>query len=83
MTIDVVKAVSPATDDSAPNTSMEGPKRLGMTLMFLVFVVFGGWAVLAPLDGAAFAPGTVTVKSYKKVVQHLEDLKNLPLLTRV
>lgn len=72
MTIDVVKAVSPVTYDSAPNTSMEGPKRIGMTLMFFVFVVFGGWAVLAPLDGAAFAPGTVTVKSYKKVVQHLE-----------
>ncbi|CAN0420002.1 unnamed protein product, partial [Discosporangium mesarthrocarpum] len=27
---------------------------------------------LAPLDGAAYAPGSVTVKSYKKTVQHLE-----------
>ena len=53
-------------------TSMEGPKRFGLTLLFLVFGVFGFWSALAPLDGAAFAPGTVTVKSYKKVVQHLE-----------
>jgi epimerase transport system membrane fusion protein len=30
------------------------------------------WAAFAPLDGAALAPGQVTVKSYKKVVQHLE-----------
>ena len=66
-----VKAVSLVTGHSALETSMEGPKRIGMTLMFVVFVMFGGWAVLAPLNGAAFAPGTVTVKS-KKVVQHLE-----------
>ena len=51
---------------------MDGPKRVGLTLFFLVFGVFGFWSALAPLDGAAFAPGTVTVKSYKKVVQHLE-----------
>ena len=35
----------------------------------LVFVVFGG--AFLPL-GMQPAPGTVTVKSYKKVVQHLE-----------
>lgn len=54
------------------NTSMEGAKRIGLTLIALVFGFFGLWAGLAPLDGAAFAPGTVTVKSYKKTVQHLE-----------
>jgi epimerase transport system membrane fusion protein len=30
------------------------------------------WSVIAPLDGAAHAPGQVTVKSHKKLVQHLE-----------
>jgi epimerase transport system membrane fusion protein len=34
--------------------------------------VFGGWAAIAPLDGAAHAPGKVIVKSYKKTIQHLE-----------
>ena len=29
-------------------------------------------SVLAPLDSAALAPGVVTVKSYRKTVQHLE-----------
>ncbi len=53
-------------------TSMEYPKRVGLTIFLLVFGVFGLWAAVAPLDGAAFAAGTVTVRSYKKVVQHLE-----------
>ena len=53
-------------------TSMESAKRIGLTLFALVFGFFGLWAGLAPLDGAAFAPGTVKVKSYKKAVQHLE-----------
>lgn len=59
------------SDDQVP-TSMAGPKRIGLILFFLVFVVFGGWAGLAPLDGAAQAPGVVTVESYSDVVQHLE-----------
>jgi len=53
-------------------TSMEGAKRCGLALFAIVFGVFGLWAALAPLDGAAFAPGSVTVKSYTKAVQHLE-----------
>ena len=52
--------------------SMEAPKQFGLILLVVVFGVFGLWAAIAPLDGAAFALGTVTVKSYKKVVQHLE-----------
>ena len=58
--------------DSEDLSSMEGPKRFGLVLLIAVFGVFGMWAAIAPLDGAAFALGTVTVKSYKKVVQHLE-----------
>ena len=54
------------------DTSMETPKRVGLSIFFLVFGVFGFWAGFAPLDGAAQAPGVVTVESYKKVIQHLE-----------
>jgi epimerase transport system membrane fusion protein len=57
---------------SIVDTSMESPKRVGIFIFFLVFVVFGFWAGFAPLDGAARASGMVTVESYKKVIQHLE-----------
>jgi len=57
---------------SQVTTSMETPKRIGLLILFLVFGVFGLWSAFAPLDGAAHAPGVVTVRSYKKAVQHLE-----------
>ncbi|HIG17256.1 MAG TPA: hypothetical protein EYQ31_08180, partial [Candidatus Handelsmanbacteria bacterium] len=48
------------------------PVRVGGVLFMLVFVVFGTWAALAPLEGAAHAPGRVSVASHSKTVQHLE-----------
>lgn len=55
-----------------PDTSMAKPRRIGLFILFLVFGVFGAWATLAPLDSAAQTTGSVTVKSYTKVIQHLE-----------
>ena len=60
------------TQESKDLSSIKAPKRIGLVLLVAIFGVFGVWAATAPLDGAAFALGTVTVKSYKKVVQHLE-----------
>lgn len=53
-------------------TGIDGARRTGILIAVAVFGVFGLWATLAPLNGAAHAPGTVTVRSYKQVVQHLE-----------
>lgn len=68
----VQKMTAEASESLTADTSMETPRRIGVLIFFLVFVVFGLWASLAPIDGAAVAPGVVTVKSYKKSVQHLE-----------
>lgn len=53
-------------------TGINSPVRVGLTIAFLVFGVFGLWAAIAPISGAAHGSGIVTVKSYKKIVQHLE-----------
>ena len=53
-------------------TNIDSPRRIGLIIVFLVFGVFGVWATVAPIEGAAHAPGSVTVRSYKKVLQHLE-----------
>lgn len=46
--------------------------RAGIIVVLVTFVGLGGWAALAPLDGAAIAPGQVMVDSENRVVQHLE-----------
>jgi epimerase transport system membrane fusion protein len=53
-------------------TSDHTTRRLGFAIVFVMFGVFGTWAAFAPLDGAAYAPGVVTVQTYRKTVQHLE-----------
>ena len=50
----------------------KGTIRFGLFTIFLLVVVFGGWAALAPLKNAAVAIGKVSVVNDKKVVQHLE-----------
>jgi len=67
-----VSAGPPPAAAPALETGMAGPRRIGLFIAFLVFGVFGLWSALAPIDGAAFAPGKITVRSYKKTVQHLE-----------
>ena len=47
-------------------------RRTGFFIVLVTFGLFGGWATFAPLDGAAYAPGVVTVQTYRKTVQHLE-----------
>ncbi len=44
--------------------------RLGAIVAGLFFVLFLGWAALAPLDSAAYAPGQVTVQGQRQTVQH-------------
>ncbi len=46
--------------------------RAGVLVVLVTFVGLGGWAALAPLDGAVIAPGQVMVDSQNRVVQHLE-----------
>lgn len=45
---------------------------IGVVLAAVGFGGFGSWAALAPLQSAAIAPGTVTVDSNRKTIQHLD-----------
>lgn len=47
-------------------------RRIGLMLLAFTFGSLVLWGYWAPLDSAALAPGRVTVKSYRKTVQHLD-----------
>ncbi|MDF2765131.1 MAG: hypothetical protein K0S81_2125 [Rhodospirillales bacterium] len=44
----------------------------GLVVILVCLGGFGGWAALAPLNGAAIAPGVVGADSRNKTLQHLE-----------
>lgn len=54
------------------NVSDKVPRLVGLLVLFVTFGLFGTWAAVAPLGSAALAPGVVTVKTYRKTIQHLE-----------
>lgn len=60
-------------DNNAPpvlETSDKSFRRFGLLVLLVVFVIFGGWAALAPLESAVIANGAVEVALYKQKVQH-------------
>ncbi len=52
--------------------SLRNTVLAGFAVITIAFGGFFGWAVVAPLDSAAIAPGVVIVDSHRKTVQHLE-----------
>lgn len=57
---------------TAVETDDKPIRIIGLMVLLSTLGVFGVWAYLAPIDGAALAPGFVAVKSHKKTVQHLD-----------
>ncbi len=45
---------------------------IGLGIILMTFGVIGGWSALAKIDKGVVAPGTVSVETNRKVVQHLE-----------
>jgi HlyD family type I secretion membrane fusion protein len=60
------------SENGGPSGDWQTPARRGFAVVFLTFVVFGGWAGLASVDGAVVASGSIVVESDRKTVQHLE-----------
>ena len=63
---------APSGYASEPVPDWKRPALVGYFIIFLGFGVLGGWSAFARLDSAVVAPGTVTLESSKKIIQHFE-----------
>ncbi|MCV6547739.1 MAG: HlyD family type I secretion periplasmic adaptor subunit [Cohaesibacter sp.] len=60
-------------DENASKSFSPNPYIVvGYLTVFLVFGVFGTWAMTAPLASGVVASGTVSIEGNRKTVQHLE-----------
>jgi HlyD family type I secretion membrane fusion protein len=62
----------PPAEAAERAASLKGPLLAASAIVLVFFGVFGAWAALAPLSGAAVAPAVVAPEGYRKTVQHLE-----------
>ncbi|RXK12296.1 hemolysin D [Halarcobacter mediterraneus] len=64
---------------SMPSHDTSKVISFGLGVIIVVFVIFGGWMVLAPLAASSVAVGKVSADIDKKTVQHLEGgiVKNI------
>lgn len=60
------------SEDIALVTDERPIRNIGFIILAITFGILGTWGYLAPIDSAALAPGSVTVKSHSKTVQHLD-----------
>lgn len=64
-----------ASLEAGPGAVPDSPRReliIGGTIIVAFFVVFLGWAALAPLDAGAYAQGQIAVSGNRQAVQHRE-----------
>ncbi len=60
---------------AAPPGELDTPRRelmIGGAIIVLFFVIFLGWAALAPLDAGAYAQGQIAISGNRQAVQHRE-----------
>lgn len=59
-------------DRLALRQSVRGPARVGVFVIIIFVLGFGGWASTVPLAGGAIAPGVISPDGSRRTVQHLE-----------
>jgi HlyD family secretion protein len=68
----VMLELRPARGAAGLLRDLRRPIGAGLIVLVLVFAVGGGWAAVAPLAGAAIAPGVISPEGSRQTVQHLE-----------
>lgn len=56
-----------------PSFSFRGPMVLGLVALVALFAGFGGWAMLAQLQGAIILHGQIVVQDNRYIIQHPDE----------
>jgi HlyD family type I secretion membrane fusion protein len=68
----ILQKISGHTTDNTPHPPIRNAARFGVIVALLFFGTFFIWAVFAPLETAALAPGKIVSSTNRKTIQHLE-----------
>ena len=72
---DLAAPQGPPPPPAEPGTAADSPRPeliIGGVIIVVFFVIFLGWAALAPLDAGAYAQGQIAVSGNRQAVQHRE-----------
>lgn len=64
--------ISGNTIDHTSRPPIHNASRFGLIILLVFFGVFGSWAIFAPIETAALAPGKIVSSTNRKTIQHLE-----------
>ena len=67
-----MKAITKEFTPFAVDTSLRKTLWIGLAVTAGFFIGLGGWSTMAPLSGAAIAPGVISPDGERRAVQHLE-----------
>jgi epimerase transport system membrane fusion protein len=65
-----------------PSSDDKGVITFGLSIVFIVFGIIGGWMAFAPLASSSVAIGKVSADLDKKTIQHLEGGKVTAILVK-
>lgn len=68
----LLEKISGDTIEHTSRPPIRNASRFGMIILLGFFGVFGLWAVFAPIETAALAPGKIVSSTNRKTIQHLE-----------
>jgi len=72
ITLSGERSVAGPTETAMPSDSARGAVVAGWIILLVFFVGFGGWTIMAPLNGAVVGEAVVKVEGNRKSVQHLD-----------
>lgn len=68
----ILEKISGKLIEHTSRPAIHASSRFGIVILIIFFITFGFWAIHAPIETAALAPGKIVSSTNRKTIQHLE-----------